>query len=148
MPPTARRQQHSHPRRCWNGGTAPIAQASSHRPQSSARDAKSPLKPHFLLPSPLQCSCLENPRDGGAWWAAVYGIAQSRTRLKQPGSSSSSPQANNRGSTGICQLTKRQLCSIPSPHDSGEHCAVDGDGLLSFSDTMACDPIMGSQIYG
>ena len=37
---------------------------------------------------PLQCSCLENPRDGGAWWAAVYGIAQSRTRLKRLGSSS------------------------------------------------------------
>ena len=32
--------------------------------------------------TPLQCSCLENPRDGGAWWAAVYGVAQSRTRLK------------------------------------------------------------------
>ena len=31
---------------------------------------------------PLQCSCLENPRDGGAWWAAVYGVAQSGTRLK------------------------------------------------------------------
>ena len=31
---------------------------------------------------PLQCSCLENPRDRGAWWAAVYGVAQSRTRLK------------------------------------------------------------------
>ena len=30
----------------------------------------------------LQCSCLENPRDGGAWWAAVYGVAQSQTRLK------------------------------------------------------------------
>ena len=33
--------------------------------------------------NPLQCSCLENPRDGGAWWAAVYGVAQSWTRLKQ-----------------------------------------------------------------
>ena len=33
--------------------------------------------------NPLQCSCLENPRDGGAWWAAVYGVTQSRTRLKQ-----------------------------------------------------------------
>ena len=32
--------------------------------------------------NPLQCSCLENPRDRGAWWAAVYGVAQSRTRLK------------------------------------------------------------------
>ena len=32
--------------------------------------------------NPLQCSCLENPRDGEAWWAAVYGVTQSRTRLK------------------------------------------------------------------
>ena len=37
----------------------------------------------------LQCSCLEYPRDGGAWWAAVYGVAQSRTRLKRLSSSSS-----------------------------------------------------------
>ena len=40
--------------------------------------------------SPLQCSCLENPRDGGAWWATIYGVAQSRTRLKRLSSSSSS----------------------------------------------------------
>ena len=40
--------------------------------------------------NPLQCSCLENPRDGGAWWAAVCGVAQSRTRLKWLSSSSSS----------------------------------------------------------
>jgi len=40
--------------------------------------------------NPLQCSCLGNPRDGGAWWAAIYGVAQSRTRLKQLSSSSSS----------------------------------------------------------
>ena len=40
--------------------------------------------------NPLQYSCLENPRDGGAWWAAIYGVAQSRTRLKQLSSSSSS----------------------------------------------------------
>ena len=39
--------------------------------------------------NPLQCSCLENPRDGGAWWAAVYGVAQSRSRLKRLSSSSS-----------------------------------------------------------
>ena len=38
--------------------------------------------------NPLQCSCLENPRDSGAWWAAVYGVAQSRTRLKRLSSSS------------------------------------------------------------
>ena len=52
---------------------------------------------HFLLScigegngNPLQCSCLENPRDGGAWWAAAYGVAQSQTRLKWLSSSSSS----------------------------------------------------------
>ena len=39
--------------------------------------------------NPLQCSCLENPRDGGAWWAAVCGVTQSRTRLKRLSSSSS-----------------------------------------------------------
>ena len=40
--------------------------------------------------TPLQYSCLENPMDRGAWWAAVYGVAQSRTRLKRLSSSSSS----------------------------------------------------------
>ena len=39
--------------------------------------------------NPFQCSCLENPRDGGAWWAAFYGVAQSRTWLKRLSSSSS-----------------------------------------------------------
>ena len=40
--------------------------------------------------NPLQYSCLENPKDGGAWWAAIYGVAQSQTWLKQLSSSSSS----------------------------------------------------------
>ena len=40
--------------------------------------------------NPLQCSCLENPRDGGAWWSAIYGVVQSWTRLKRLSSSSSS----------------------------------------------------------
>ena len=38
--------------------------------------------------NPLQCSCLENPRDNRAWWAAIYGVAQSQTRLKRLSSSS------------------------------------------------------------
>ena len=47
--------------------------------------------------NPLQCSCLENPRDGGDWWTAIYGVAQSWTRLKQLSSSSSmSPRRENR----------------------------------------------------
>ena len=41
------------------------------------------------MANPLQCSCLENPKDSGAWWAAVCGVAQSRTRLKRLSSSSS-----------------------------------------------------------
>ena len=39
--------------------------------------------------NPFRCSCLENPRDGGAWWAAVYGVAESRTRLRRLSSSTS-----------------------------------------------------------
>ena len=39
--------------------------------------------------NPLQCSCLENPRGGGAWWAAVYGVAQSQTQVNRLSSSSS-----------------------------------------------------------
>ena len=42
--------------------------------------------------NPLQCSCLENPRDGGAWWAAVYGVTQNRTQLKWLSSRSSKAQ--------------------------------------------------------
>ena len=45
--------------------------------------------------NPLQCSCLENPRDGGAWWAAVSGVAQSRTRLKRLSSSRVVPLVKN-----------------------------------------------------
>ena len=44
--------------------------------------------------NPLQYSCLENPRDRGAWWAAVYGVAQSQTRLKRLSSSSSLVRAS------------------------------------------------------
>ena len=50
--------------------------------------------------NPLQCSCLENPRDGRAWWASVYGVAQSRTRLKRLSSSSSSSGSVGKESAG------------------------------------------------
>ena len=60
----------------------------------SRSDTTERLHFHFSLScfgegngNPLQCSCLENPRDGGAWWAAVSGVTQSRTRLKQLSSS-------------------------------------------------------------
>ena len=52
--------------------------------------------------NPLQCSCLENPRDGGAWWAAVYGVPQSRTRMKRLSSSSSSSKPLSRPTESHC----------------------------------------------
>jgi len=58
--------------------------------------------------NPLQCSCLENPRDGGAWWAAVYGVTQNRTRLKWLSSSSSSSYRSDWAWVGepqMCQDT-------------------------------------------
>ena len=65
-------------------------------------DTTERLRFHFSLScigkrngNPLQCSCLENPRDGGAWWAAISGVAQSRTRLKRLSSSSSSSGLNS-----------------------------------------------------
>ena len=67
---------------------------------------------HFSLSStgegngnPLQCSYLENPRDGGAWWAAVYGVAQSWTRLKRP------QQQQQQGIAG--RLTEQRTEQIP-----------------------------------
>ena len=53
--------------------------------------------------TPLQCSCLENPRDGGAWWAAVFGVTQSRTQLKRLSSSSS---IITNGASLVAQMVK------------------------------------------
>ena len=59
--------------------------------------------------NPLQCSCLENPRDGGAWRAAIYGVAQSRPQLKQL-SSSSIPILPTLGPTLSSPFHSPQLC--------------------------------------
>ena len=68
---------------------------NSHFFEGNKFDPTEQLHFHFSLSrigegngNPLQCSCLENPRDRAAWWAAVYGVAQSPTRLKQLSSSS------------------------------------------------------------
>ena len=61
--------------------------------------------------NPLQCSCLENPGDGGAWWAAVYGVAQSWTRLKRLSSSSSSSSKADR-------KLSQQLTFVPASWES------------------------------
>ena len=77
-------------------------------------DATERLHFHFSLScigegngTPLQCPCLENPRDGGAWWAAVFGVTQSWTRLKRLSSSSSS----------IYRIDKQQ----GPPHSTGNY---------------------------
>ena len=89
-----------------NGKPTPVlVPGESHGPRSlvgcspwgrKESDPTEQLHFHFSLSStgegngnPLQCSCLENPRDGGAWWAAVYGVTQTRTQLTQLSSSSS-----------------------------------------------------------
>ena len=59
--------------------------------------------------SPLQCSCLEHPRDGGAWWAAVYGVTQSRTRLKRLSSSRSNSGSRKRDISASWSLTLMNL---------------------------------------
>ena len=58
--------------------------------------------------SPLQCSCLENPRDRGAWCAAIYGVAQSRTQLKRLSS-------NSRAMTWLKQLSSSSRSGIAIP---------------------------------
>ena len=67
----------------------------------------------------LQCSCLENPRDGGAWWAAVSGVAQSQTRLKWLSSSS-----NVARSTGINARTGIFAVRNFSPHPGSTECVA------------------------
>ena len=65
--------------------------------------------------NPLHCSCLENPKDRGAWWAAVYGVTPSRTRLKRLSSSSSNE-------------TIKQKSDLISVHLSRSTLAADGKG--------------------
>ena len=62
--------------------------------------------------NPLQCSCLENPRDGGAWRAAIYGVAQSRTRLKGLSSSSALQQVI----IGYLFYSQYQQCIYVNPN--------------------------------
>ena len=77
-------------------------------------DTTERLQFHFSLScfgegngNPLQCSCLENPRDGGAWCAAVYGVAQSRTQLKRLSSISSS-------SSGLYETWGKSHSALPN----------------------------------
>ena len=72
--------------------------------------------------TPLQCSCLENPRDGGAWWAAVYGVAQSRTRLKRLSSSRTGSPLPRTGPSLVVAGRGYSSCGAQASHLSGSPC--------------------------
>ena len=79
--------------------------------------------------NPLQCSCLEDPRDGEAWWAAVYGVAQSWTRLKRLSSSSSSRTAPHQASLSITNTSS--LCKL-----------VSIESVMAFNHLILCCPLL------
>ena len=104
--------------------------------------------------NPLQCSCLEKPRDGGAWRAAVYGVAQSRTRRRRRSSSmphSLSPvETLSSGSLFLALPTLvtefgARLCPVP-PRSWGHHPQVGrpwpGTGLPGGSAALAPEPLL------
>ena len=97
----------------------------------SMRSLRKQLHFHFSLPcigggngNPLQCSCLENLRDGEAWWAAIYGVTQSRTWLKRLSSSSSKRLElimlllSHFSRVRLCAPHRWQPIRLPSPWDS------------------------------
>ena len=77
--------------------------------------------------NPLQCSCLENPKDRASWWAAIYGVAQSWTRLKWLSSSSSSTEIFRKSTERVCVPFTQFLLMLPS------YIILRGASLLSFS---------------
>ena len=74
--------------------------------------------------NPLQCSCLENPRDRGAWWAAAYGVAQSQTQLKRLGSSSRTTVQRRQGFSDS-SMGKESACN------AGDASLIPGSGRFS-----------------
>ena len=90
--------------------------------------------------NPLQCSCLENPRDGGAWWAAIYGVTQNRTRLKRLSSSSSSSTcpwwqgACNIGRPWIWFILGSKKSRDPETH--GSECLAFAEGKMNIHTFM------------
>ena len=74
--------------------------------------------------NPLQCSCLENPRDGGGWWAAIYGVTQSQTRLKRLSSSSSSSYLH------LCPFIRKTRQSKQGKGNSGALSVIEEPRVL------------------
>ena len=96
--------------------------------------------------NPLQCSCLENPRDRGAWWAAVYGVAQSRIRLKRL-SSNSSRTVTYQAPLSM-EFSRQEYWSgqpFPSPRDFPDPAIVPGSLALQ-ADALPSEP-PGKPLY-
>ena len=74
---------------------------------------------------PIQCSCLENPRDGGAWWAAVCGVSQSQTQLKRLSSSSSRPPRYNDYVDSLDLLDADEIATVLKHLNATERVGVD-----------------------
>ena len=97
--------------------------------------------------NPLQCFCLENPRDGGAWWAAVYGVTQSWTRLKwlSSSSSSSSTEAQNLRRGSLKKVRRTISFCLHHPFLKAAEHSAKGDlslwyfprGMWGFSELLA-----------
>ena len=95
--------------------------------------------------NPVQCSCLENPRDGGAWWDAIYGVTQSQTQLKLLSSSSSSVQSSCSVMSNSQRTHGLQPTRLLSPWDFpgkstgvGCHCLL---RLVAQSCPIVCNPM-------
>ena len=99
----------------------------SHTAKSRTRLSDFPFTFHFSLShigegngNPLQCSCLKNPRDREAWGAAIYGVTQSRTRLKRLSNSSSSSSNTAKAR----RTAQRHTEPIDTPKPTTGHCAA------------------------
>ena len=107
--------------------------------------------------NPLQCSCLENPRDGRAWGAAVYGVAQSRTRLKRLNSSSSRLKwIQQRAQTCAVNIRCEWYCIFPSsapppptfsPSSSQQHFSPVHSMPAPGWQLLYCTPVLFKVLY-
>ena len=90
----------------------------------------------------LQCSCLENPRDGGAWWAAVYGVTQSRTQLKRLSSSSSRTAAHQASLSITNSRSLFKLMSIESVMPSNHLILCSIESVMPSNHLILCCPLL------
>ena len=84
--------------------------------------------------NPLQCSCLENPMDRGAWWAAIYGVTQSRTRLERLRSSSSSSSSRLLREKAMAAHSSTLAWKIPWTEEPGRLQSMGSQSQTRLSD--------------